>query len=272
MIPKIIHLIWVGGAPKPKFVLDCIESWRRHSPDWEIMEWGDRDVEACANRYVKEAYARKKWAFVSDWLRLHALERFGGFYFDTDMEMKKPFDCFLGERFVISWERMNGRTNFNCGVIGAEKGSETVRGLIGLYDGISFVKDDGELDQTPNTERFLGFFKSRWGIAPGYGTETVRFADGCVIYPWTHFLPKDGYTTHHYAGSWLDPWFRKVWLRAGKIKLVRFKRRKGVPESAPLEFMDGERPIFSLPLGPRKRVALVKGTPCGKEGPDGREA
>ena len=40
MIPKIIHYVWVGDAPKPPEVLDCIESWRRMCQGWEIREWG----------------------------------------------------------------------------------------------------------------------------------------------------------------------------------------------------------------------------------------
>lgn len=40
MIPKIIHFVWVGGAPKPDLVLQCINTWRRFCPDYTIMEWG----------------------------------------------------------------------------------------------------------------------------------------------------------------------------------------------------------------------------------------
>ena len=175
------------------------------------------------------------------------------------MEMEKPFDDFLGEKFVISWERMNGRTNFNCGVIGCEPGNEVATGLLALYDDLPFVKPDGELDQTPNTVRFLAHFESVWKVHPSAdGMDTVRFGDGGIVYPWTYFLPGGGYTRHLYEASWLDPWLRKVWLKAGKYKLVRFKRRKEVSASAPVTLMDGERRVASLPIGRRKRVVLVR--------------
>ncbi len=239
-------------------VTACIESWRRFCPGWEIREWGNDFAKTVDNRYVREALAHRKWAFASDWIRLHALAQFGGFYLDTDMEMRKPFDCFLKEKFVISWERMNGKVNFNCGVIGCEPGSEVVRGLLGMYDSIPFVKSDGELDLTPNTERCLGHFAERWGVRPTDGTDTVRFADACVVFPCTHFLPEDGYTFHHYAATWLDAWPRRLWLKAGPYKLVRFKRRREAPEGSAPKLLDGERSIAAFPLGSRKRVVLLR--------------
>ena len=260
MIPKIIHYVWVGDSPKPPEVLACIESWRRLCPGWDIREWGNDSAAGAGGRYVREAISHRKWAFASDWIRLYALERFGGFYLDTDMEMRKPFDEFLKERFVISWERMNGRTNLNCGVIGSEAGGEVVRSLLAVYEDLPFVMDDGELDLTPNTVRLLKTFADRWGVHPSFdGSDTVRFADGCVIFPCTHFLPEGGYTYHHYAATWLDAWLRKVWLKMGPYKLVRFKRRLEATEP---DFMlqNGERKLFSLPLGARKRIALLKRT------------
>ena len=258
MIPKVIHYVWVGGAPKPPEVIACIESWRKMCPGWEIREWGDDFAKTVDNRYVREALAHRKWAFAADWIRLYALERFGGFYLDTDMEMRKPFDRFLGERFVISWERMNGRTNFNCGVIGSEPGGEVVRGLAALYENLSFVKEDGELDQTPNTVRFLGYFRERWGVSPSDGCDTVRFGNGCVVFPCSYFLPEDGYTYHLYSASWLDAWLRKVWLKVGPYKLLRFKRRKEADVDADIALQGGERRLLSLPVGRRKRVVLVR--------------
>ena len=258
MIPKIIHYVWVGGAPKPPDVVACIESWRRMCPGWEIREWGDDFAKTVDNRYAREALAHRKWAFAADWIRLYALERFGGFYLDTDMEMERPFDGFLNERFVISWERMNGRTNFNCGVIGCDPGNEVAAGLLGLYDGLPFVKADGEFDQTPNTVRFIDYFASAWNVRPSEdGMDIVRFGDGGVVFPWTYFLPGGGYTRHLYNASWLDAWLRKVWLKVGPYKLVRFKRRREVTD-ADFVLQNGERRVFSLPFGSRKRIVLLK--------------
>ena len=85
MIPKIIHYVWVGSAPKSDLILKCIESWKKYCPDYKIREWNNDDVSRIDNAYVKEAFNCKKWAFVSDYLRLYALKTQGGFYFDSDL-------------------------------------------------------------------------------------------------------------------------------------------------------------------------------------------
>ena len=38
MIPKIIHYCWFGRAPLPDKAKKCIESWRKHCPDYTILE------------------------------------------------------------------------------------------------------------------------------------------------------------------------------------------------------------------------------------------
>ncbi len=48
-------------------------------PDWEIMRWDESnfDIEA-APLYVHQAYEARKFAFVSDFVRLWVLEQYGG--------------------------------------------------------------------------------------------------------------------------------------------------------------------------------------------------
>ena len=101
MIPKIIHYCWFGGNEKNPEILECIASWKKYLPDYEIKEWSEKDLEKVDNAYVKEAYQTKKWAFVSDYFRLYALYHEGGIYFDTDVEVKKSFNEFLNLSFFI---------------------------------------------------------------------------------------------------------------------------------------------------------------------------
>ena len=91
MIPKKIHYCWFGGNKKSKLILECIKSWKRYFPDYEIIEWneGNFDIHQCD--YVEQAYKQKKWAYVSDYARMKILDLYGGIYFDTDVEVIKRF-------------------------------------------------------------------------------------------------------------------------------------------------------------------------------------
>jgi len=264
MIPKIIHYVWVGDAQKPPEVLACIESWRRHCPGWEIREWGNDFVQTTENRYVREAFAHRKWAFVSDWVRLAVLAQQGGFYLDTDVEANRSFDALCDGRFVAGWERQNGKTLVGSGILGSVAEGEVVKGLLALYDDRPFVRADGELDQTPNTVLFRDYFASVWDVRPGDGSESICFGDGNRILPCSAFTTREGFAIHHFNASWLDGWLRKVWFRAGRYKLVRFKRRKEAAAHG-FRLLDGERMLFSFSLGERKRVALIRHAGCRKD-------
>ena len=64
---KTIHYCWFGGAEKSEIIKRCIESWKKHCPDYEIVEWNENNFDINTCKYVKEAYNAKKWAFVSDY-------------------------------------------------------------------------------------------------------------------------------------------------------------------------------------------------------------
>lgn len=79
MIPKKIHYCWFGRNKKPELVIKCIQSWKKYCPDYEIIEWNEDNFDVECISYVKEAYRSKKWAFVSDYARLYAVYKVGGY-------------------------------------------------------------------------------------------------------------------------------------------------------------------------------------------------
>ena len=95
MIPKIIHYCWFGGNPLPEDAQKCIASWKKYLPGYEIKEWNESNFDVNCCPYVSEAYQAKKYAFVSDYVRVYALYNYGGIYLDTDVEVKKSFNNFL---------------------------------------------------------------------------------------------------------------------------------------------------------------------------------
>ena len=85
MIPKIIHYCWFGGNPLPDEVKKYMETWKKYCPDYEIKEWNEDNFDLNAYPYVREAYDHRKFAFVTDVVRLYALYTEGGIYMDTDV-------------------------------------------------------------------------------------------------------------------------------------------------------------------------------------------
>lgn len=99
-IPKIIHYVWVGEKPLTPLARRCIESWKVHAPEYTLRFWHNDNIPR-EHPYVQEMYRRKKWAFVSDYVRFWALEREGGVYLDTDMELLRPLDDALVTPVVL---------------------------------------------------------------------------------------------------------------------------------------------------------------------------
>ncbi|MBR6609841.1 MAG: glycosyl transferase [Oscillospiraceae bacterium] len=102
MIPKKIHYCWFGNGEKPKLAQKCIASWEKYFPDFEIFEWNESNFDVYAHPYTKYCYENKKWAYLSDYARLKVVCEQGGIYFDTDVEVIRPFaelldyDAFYG--------------------------------------------------------------------------------------------------------------------------------------------------------------------------------
>lgn len=94
-IPKKIHYCWFGRGDKPEIVKTCMKSWHTHLSDYEFVEWNEDNFDIHMNSYISEAYKAKKFAFVSDFVRVYALCNYGGIYLDTDVEVYKSFDDLL---------------------------------------------------------------------------------------------------------------------------------------------------------------------------------
>ena len=164
-IPKIIHFVWIGTKPKSELILKCIESWKKFCPDYEIKEWGNDAAEKISNRYMQEALAAKKYAFVSDYLRLYALKTEGGFYFDTDLEITQPLKKEMHQfDFISGYENWKGHISPVTAFMGAKKGCPIISDMLSEYDDISFLIN-GEPDLTTNTTRITAYFEEKFGYS-----------------------------------------------------------------------------------------------------------
>ena len=228
MIPKIIHYCWFGGNPLPELAQKCIESWKKFCPDYEIIEWNESNFDIAANTYAKEAYEAKKWAFVSDVARLHALVTVGGIYMDTDVEVLKPLDEFLSLEAFSGFE---SETAIPTGIMAAEKGQPLFTELLHDYDNAHFLREDGTPDCTTNVVRITDLCL-KYGLELNNQKQTVC---GFTLFPYDYFCPKDFVTKelritentatiHHFDGSWLTA--EEKLMAELKVKYARFLPKK----------------------------------------------
>lgn len=145
MIPKIIHYCWFGGKEVPQSTKKYIESWKKFLPGYEIKRWDESNFEVNAIKYTREAYAAKKYAFVSDYARFWILFNYGGLYFDTDVEVIKPLDDIISKGAYLGVESQNDTTiTVAPGLgFGAEAGNKLLGRMIDLYQTFHFLNEDG---------------------------------------------------------------------------------------------------------------------------------
>ena len=207
MIPKKIHYCWFGKGKMPELALKCIESWRVNLPDYELKEWNENSFDINSNFYVKEAYESRKFAFVTDYVRLYALYTEGGIYMDTDVEVLKNLDSFLD---LPAFSGFEDNVHIPTGIMAAEKGSVWAGWQLKYYDDRHFLLPDGTLDLTTNVE-IIGRLMGEKGFILRNGL--YNFQNIITIFPRDYFCPKshttgkieltqNTYTIHHFAGSW----------------------------------------------------------------------
>lgn len=210
MIPKIIHYCWVGGKNMPEEVKIHIETCKKHNPDYKIIIWNEKNFNIEQNTYAKEAYLCKKWAFVSDYIRLKVLYDYGGIYMDTDVEVVKPLDVFLKNKAFSGFESKSGR--IPTGTIGAEKGNKWIKILLDYYQDKHFVRNDRSLDVTTNVRIITELTTKSYPLKLNNKYQEL---EDVTFYPFDYLCAKEWmsgkiqstnntYTIHHFAGSWRD--------------------------------------------------------------------
>lgn len=204
MIPKIIHYCWFGGKEKPKSIQMCIDSWEILG--YKVYEWNETNYDLNKNAYVSNNYKNKKWAYVSDYVRLDVLYENGGIYLDTDVKfIKKIPDSFLDADCLLGFQ-------FDCilgtHIIGAKKNSWILKLILDKY------KSNNEEIFT-NNFLFNDFFLENVSDFKLNGkTQEVHLNNEKIkIYEKKYFscpVLKNGYAYHLLDNSWRDKKFVRV--------------------------------------------------------------
>lgn len=251
MIPKIIHYCWFGKGLMPKSQIDCIKSWKKLMPDYEIKRWDEKSFDVDRYTASKYAYLVKKYALVSDVCRYNVLYEYGGIYLDTDVEVFQRFDQFLDTDFFSAIEFYDqfyedGIHLLNENNLPKEEGTEIphleiLTSTIGCAPGNSLV---GELKNYYNTleaneeyarhyrdyvnnDRLVAKYATKYGFR--YKDEKQCLSNNMIIYPTGIFghvacvNPSYKVSYHHNAGSWYDgksP-YQQMLLKFDKLRLLQ---------------------------------------------------
>lgn len=205
-------------------------------PDYEYMLWNEDSFDVNQNAYAKEAYEARKFAFVSDYVRLWALEREGGIYLDTDVEVFKPFDDLLGYKAFAGIEGSKRLPIGTC-VMASEPHGVWVTEQLEAYKGRHFVTSDGALDLTTNVQFICSNMRGRGFVQDGREQDYKDLH----IFPVEYFSPRNTmgqyiltentYCDHLGLGSWMGEnvgWKAKIRKLIGKknmTRLIKLKRK-----------------------------------------------
>jgi hypothetical protein len=209
MIPKKIHYCWFGRNPKPKLAEKCIASWKTYCPDYEIIEWNEDNFDVNMNGYTRMCYEQKKYAFLSDYVRLLMVAKHGGVYFDTDVEVIRPIDALLENDAFFCFETPE-YVNSGLG-FGSVANGTAIAAMLTEYD---FLLDGTE--GTQGCPRLNTSALVKLGLKQDGSYQKV--AD-TVILPSDYMNPFDTATgvihktentvsIHWYSAAWLSPWRR----------------------------------------------------------------
>lgn len=206
-IPRTIHYCWFGGSVIPEHLQKCIDSWKKFCPDYEIIRWDESNYEISKNKYMKQAYESKKYGFVPDYARLDIIDRHGGIYLDTDVELIRNLDELLSYDFYCGFEDEQ-YINLGSG-FGAVQGHPLIRKMMDTYEDLDFVKNGKfNLIASPvyqskimQEQGFLlnGEYQEKNGI--GVLPCDAFAAGGSLLLP--DEMSEHTFSIHHYDASWV---------------------------------------------------------------------
>lgn len=227
-IPKIIHYCWFGNNEKPELVKKCIKSWDiLKNNGYKIIEWNEKNFDINECEYVKKAYENKKWAFVTDYVRLKVLLDYGGIYLDTDMEVNKTFDKLLEEKIFLSF-MLN--SILSTSIIGSEANQKDIKNLLDIYKNLDF-------EINPNNNLLTKYILDNYKYFK-LNNKLQKLGE-ITVYPKEYLnnptYDDTNYAVHRYLGSWIENnkgesfksrLFKKIFGEVIFYKIISYKENK----------------------------------------------
>ena len=172
MIPKIIHQIWIGPAPKP---MKLLNSWKENHPDFVYILWDEneilkRNMTFKCQKQIDSIKGPHKWAGKADIMRYEILERYGGFYLDADSICLNSIHSLCSHYAFACYENEEVRTNLIAnGNIGTESNNKLFKMIIEYISNQTYNFSDQGVE--------LNSGKIIWKL-----TGPLLFTDFCLKY------------------------------------------------------------------------------------------
>lgn len=221
---KKIHYCWFGGKKLPRKVKKCIATWKKFLPDYEIKEWNENNFDINMSSFVKEAYESKKWAFVSDYVRIYALYNEGGIYFDTDMKIIKDPKSYIDKDMFMGYEDSG---YVGTAMIGTkEKENKYVKEILDYYNNIEHFNPEIMY----NYANPVIITKILKGYEMTKDNDGVEIFDGNIyVYPRDYFYPISyNYEEKMYtSNTCMVHLFNATWADKGEKRVIGIYRKFG---------------------------------------------
>ena len=227
-IPKRIFYVWGAGERKRRDVNTCILSWKLAMPDYEIIEINEKSTEYFdfqkelqENRWFREIYSRKMYAYVADYIRVNVLYKHGGIYLDTDVFALKSLDKFLSEPAFVGIQgntKEIGQEWVEPAILGAKKENKFLELVANFYQNEIW---NSPLYMIPDI--FQHFLSCNYSVNkfPDKQNQGIIHLNDITLYPEEYFIPcrlnqeftfdkigEKTHTVHLFEGSWNKPEIR----------------------------------------------------------------
>ena len=206
-IPRKIHYCWFGKGEMPIEQKLYIEDWKKKLYMYDFYLWNEDNYDINQCTYIKEAYESGFYAYVSDYVRMDVVYKYGGFYFDTDVEMigdieaLRKYDAFFT---YGKWPSVASGAGF-----GAVVGNEIIKEMRdNPRSYINFVDENGSYNKKTNIYYETPVMKNI-GFVMDFSTQIIN--NICLLSPKyfppsnylkKHEIPREAIALHKDAGSW----------------------------------------------------------------------
>lgn len=209
IIPKIIHYCWFSSKQMPKFLQECVKTWKELCPEYEILCWTEDNYPLEKVPYMKEAYECQKYGFVSDVARLDILYQYGGVYMDTDVTLIKKLDPLLYQKGFVGVEKWGNINTGGC--VGAIPAHPMIKEMLEYRKKFHFILEDKSLNTESN-----GIYETIPFLKYGMRVDnTMQIIRDMTIYPHSVFHPYDyvseekkiedhTFSIHNFYGGWME--------------------------------------------------------------------